>query len=62
MSYHYDDDNCKEYRKLLCDGSLVSKCAEGCSDKDRKYRDNELCYDAENDTLELLQNVCDVLT
>ena len=56
MADHDDQNDDQEDGQLLRDGSFISQCAEGTPDQYGQDRDHELCNNAQNDLLELLQD------
>ena len=56
---HDDHDDDQEDGQLLGDGAFIGQGAEGAADQHRQDRDHELCHDAQNDLLELLQDTGD---
>ena len=58
---HDDHDDDQEDGQLLGDGAFIGQGAEGAADQHGQDRNDELCNDAQNDLLELLQDAGDLI-
>ena len=58
MSDQYDYNNFEKNRKLFGDRTFVSQSAESQSDKERKYRNDDLGHNRKYDLLEFIKKTC----